>query len=309
MGIVICRQDTKIELWKKALKAAAPDIEVYSCLEDHPKEKIKMALVWKHSPGSLKAYPNLRCIASSGAGVDFIFSDVEAPVHLPITRVVDPMLASDMSEHVTAVIFAYLKNLNQYKLDQQQQIWNPIGYARIKDFTVGILGLGTLGALLAKNLVHFGFQVQGWSQSRKSLPSVTAYTGETALHAFLSTTNVLVCLLPLTPNTEGILNKELFDQLPKGSFVINVARGGHLVDEALLQALQSDHLSGAALDVFHEEPLAKEHPFWSHPKVHISPHCASVSDASSVAPQIIENYRNLLNRKALQNLVSMDRGY
>lgn len=309
MALVICRQDTKIQQWKKALKTAAPDIEVYSCLEDHPKEKVKMALVWKHPPGSLKEYPNLECIASSGAGVDFIFADKEAPKNIPITRVVDPMLASDMSEHVTALIFVYLKNLNQYKLDQTQQVWNPLPYARIKDFTIGILGLGALGALLATNLVHIGFQVQGWSQSKKVLPSVTAYTGKTGLPGFLSSTDILVCLLPLTPDTVGILNNELFAQLPKGAYVINVARGGHLVDEDLLKALKANHLSGAALDVFHEEPLDREHPFWSHSKVHISPHCASVSDTKSVVPQIIENYRNLYSGKSLKNIVSMDRGY
>ncbi len=309
MALVICRQDTKIEQWKKALKTAAPDMEVYSCLEDHPKEKVKMALVWKHRPGSLKQYSNLECIASSGAGVDFIFEDSEAPKNLPITRVIDPILAGDMAEHVMALVFAYLKNLNQYKLDQTQKNWNPRAYARIKDFTIGILGLGTLGSVLAKDLVHVGFRVQGWSQSQKSIRSVKAFCGKTGLDAFLATTDILVCLLPLTPNTKGILNKELLGKLPKGSYLINVARGGHLIDKELLAALDTNHLKGAALDVFHEEPLGEGHPFWSHPKVHISPHCASVSDTDSVVPQIVENYRNLMSGKLLQNIVSMDRGY
>ncbi len=309
MSIVILRQDDKIEMWRQALQKAAPGITIYNGLEEHPKDIIDMALVWKHRPGSLADYPNLKCIASSGAGVDFIFEDTSAPIHLPITRVVDPMLASDMSEHVIALIFAHLKNLNRYKLDQQQKIWKPQNYSRIRDFTIGILGLGALGAVLANDLVHYGFKVNGWSRSKKTMKNVQTFTGMETLAAFLGATEILVCLLPLTKETTGILNKNLFQQLPKGAYIINVARGGHLVDEDLLMMLQQEHLSGAALDVFHTEPLPTAHPFWEHPKVHISPHCASVSDTASVVPQIIENHRRLLAGKALNNIVSIERGY
>ncbi|UWX56548.1 hypothetical protein NYZ99_10385 [Maribacter litopenaei] len=161
MAIVIIRQDGKIDAWKKALKDRNPSIEVYSYLEEHPKENITMALIWKHPEGSLAIYPNLKCIASSGAGVDYIFEDASAPTDIPITRVVDPYLASDMSEHVLAVILAELKNFNSYKLQQADHDWNPKNYRRIKDVTVGIMGLGELGALTANDLVKFGFTVQG----------------------------------------------------------------------------------------------------------------------------------------------------
>ncbi|NHF59857.1 glyoxylate/hydroxypyruvate reductase A [Flavobacteriaceae bacterium TP-CH-4] len=309
MSIVILRQDDKIDLWKHALRSAAPDIPVYSGDEDHPKDRIDMALVWKHRPGSLSEYPNLKCIASSGAGVDFIFEDASAPTHLPITRVVNPMLASDMSEHVIALIFAYLKNLNHYKIDQQHKIWKPLNYKRIKDFTVGILGLGALGAVLANDLVRVGFKVQGWSRSKKTMKNIKTFFGNEDLADFLATTGILVCLLPLTQATAGILNSELFQKLPKGAYLINVARGGHLVNRDLLEALKNEHLSGAALDVFHEEPLPVAHPFWEHPKIHMSPHCASVSDTDSVVPQIVENHQRLLAGKPLNNLVHIERGY
>lgn len=309
MSIVIIRQDDKIENWKKALKAADPEIEVFGYHDDHPKEKVTMALVWKHPKGSLAAYPNLELIASSGAGVDFIFEDETAPLHLPIVRVIDPILASDMSEHVIAVVFAYLKNLNRYKLDQERTIWQPRPYHRIADFKIGILGLGALGALLAKDMVRFGFQVQGWSQSQKNIEQVDAFAGDEALIPFLSTTDILVCLLPLTKSTEGILNRSFLQNLPQGAYLINVARGGHLVDEDLLALLDNDHLSGAALDVFHSEPLGKAHPFWTHPKVHMSPHCASVSDTGSVVPQIVENYKRLCEGRSLLHLVSKVKGY
>ncbi len=309
MSIVIIRQDGKTEMWKKALQSQAPEVPVYSYLEDHPLETIDMALVWKHPKGSLAKYPNLKCIASSGAGVDFILEDPSSPFHLPITRVVDPYLASDMSEHVIAVIFAHIKNLNQYKIDQIQGVWKPLNYHRIADFTVGILGLGALGKCLAQDLARFGFKVQGWAQSKKDIDQVKTFEGQDALRDFLPTTEILVCLLPLTEQTSGILSKSLFAQLPKGAYIINVARGGHLVDTDLLDMLDNMHLSGAALDVFHEEPLPPEHPFWKHAKIHISPHYASVSDTESVVPQILNNHKRLLEGKPLLNVVSKTKGY
>lgn len=309
MSIVIIRQDEKIPLWKAALQKAAPEIKVYSYLEAHPKEEIEVALVWKHPKGTLVDYPNLKYIASSGAGVDFIFEDESTPKHLPITRVVDTMLANDMSEYVIAVIFAYLKNLNTYKIEQTKAIWKPKTYKRISDFTVGILGLGALGTVLANDLVRFGFKTQGWASSKKEITRVSTFEGKEQLGDFLSTTDILVCLLPLTEETTGILNKKLFQQLPQSAHVINVARGGHVVDDDLIEMIDAGHLSGASLDVFHQEPLSPNHPFWKHEKINITPHYASVSDTASVVPQIIENYRRMQSGKELLNLVSKSKGY
>lgn len=309
MSIVIIRQDDKIELWKAALQKAAPEIKVYSYLEDHPKDQIDVVLVWKHPKGTLSNYPNLKYIASAGAGVDFLFEDDSIPKHLPITRIVDRMLAIDMSEYVIAVIFSYLKNLNGYKLEQTKTIWNPRTYKRISDFTVGILGLGALGTVLANDLIRFGFKTQGWSSSKKSIAEVTSYAGQDELPAFLASTNILVCLLPLTNETTGILNKTLFQQLPKGAHIINVARGGHVVDTDLIEMIDTGHLSGASLDVFHQEPLLPEHPFWSHEKINITPHYASVSETTSVVPQIVENYKRNQRGESLLNLVSKIKGY
>ena len=309
MAIVIIRQDDKIEMWKDALRKADSKLSIYSYLEDHPVEEIDMALIWKHPEGSMAKYPNLKCIASSGAGVDYIFEDPDAPIHLPITRVVDTYLAKDMSEHVMALILAYLKRLEHYKVDQFNKVWKPLEYRRIADFNVGILGLGSLGQVLANDLVRFGFKVQGWSNSRKSVDGTKSYAGKEELSDFLKTTEILVCLLPLTNQTSGILNEELLLQLPKEAYLINVARGGHLVDADLLELLNTGHLSGASLDVYHQEPLGTDHPFWEHPKIHMTPHCASVSDTDSVVPQILENYRRLQNDEPLLNLVSKSKGY
>ncbi|WP_419211559.1 2-hydroxyacid dehydrogenase [Maribacter sp. X9] len=309
MAIVIIRQDTKIDLWKKALLAANSKLEVYSYLEEHPKDRITMAIIWKHPVGSLDVYPNLKCIASAGAGVDYIFEDPTRPKNIPITRIVDPYLASDMSEHVLAVILAHLKNLNTYKLKQVENVWKPMEYQRIKDVAVGILGLGELGALTASDLSSVGFKVQGWSRTKKKIDNVKTYSGQDELSEFLQSAQILVCLLPLTPQTEGILNKALLSQLPKNAYVINVARGGHLVDGDLIMLLDNGHLSGACLDVYHIEPLPKAHPFWNHKKVHMTPHYASVSDTNSVIPQILENYNRLETGQELQHQVDMEKGY
>lgn len=309
MAIVIIRQDNKIEAWTNALIRANPHLKVYSFLEDHPKEEISMALIWKHPKGTLANYHNLKCISSAGAGVDYIFEDDTVPEHIPITRVVDPYLASDMSEHVMSCIYAELKNFNQYKIQQMQSLWKPAEYRRITDVTVGIMGLGELGALTGADLVKAGFKVQGWSRSKKNIDGIQTFNGKEGLKEFLKKIHFLVCLLPLTPSTAGILNSSLFEQLPKGAYIINVARGGHLVDADLLEYLDNGHLSGACLDVYHQEPLSTSHPFWKHPKIFMTPHYASVSDTNSVVPQIIENYNNILTGKPLHNTVNRLKGY
>ncbi len=309
MSIVIIRNDHKTKAWKEALLKADPDLEIFAFDEDHDPKEIIMAMVWKPPHGSLTAYPNLKAIASFGAGVDFLFQDKSLPADVPITRVVDPVLAADMSEFVIGVILAQLKNLLIFKSVQPQGKWLPMEYRRISEVTVGIMGLGELGARLADDLVRIGFKVRGWARSEKSLKGVSCYEGEQDFDAFLSGSELLVCLLPLTPDTSGILNKDLFLKLPEGAYVINVARGGHLVDQDLLEVLDQGHLSGAFLDVFAQEPLPANHPFWKHPKVDMSPHIASVSDVNSVVPQLLENYYRLQKGKPLINEVSTTRGY
>ncbi|NAS13202.1 2-hydroxyacid dehydrogenase [Poritiphilus flavus] len=308
MAIVIIRQDGKIDEWKQKLLEADPSLEIYSYLEEHPAEKISMVLVWKHPRGILANYPNLKCLASFGAGVDFIFEDNTIDPSIPITRVIDPFLASDMSEFVIAQILNYLKNLHQYDSDKSQGVWQPLPYRRLKDTTVGILGMGELGQALARDLVALGTQVVGWASKAREFEGLKVY-GSKELTTFLGQSEILVCLLPLTPSTEGILSRQLFAELPKGAYVINVARGGHLVDEDLLKMIDNGHLSGACLDVYHREPLEKEHPFWQHPKVHMTPHIASVSDIASVVPQLLENYSRLLSGEPLKNEVSREKGY
>lgn len=309
MAIAVVRNDNLIDVWKDALRAQAPDIPVYGFGEGYKESDIKMAAVWKHPPGSLNAYPNLMGIQGLGAGVDFIFEDAEIRKDLPIMRVVDPYLASDMAEFVLAVTTGMLKGLQHYKYNESLSLWKPGTYQRFNEITVGIMGLGKLGLAVAQSLESAGFSVVGWT--RNSLPEVRfpVFRGRAERTRFLNRSEVLVCLLPLTPETRGILNRDVFDVLPMGARLINVARGPLLEDVDLLSALDQGILSEACLDVFHSEPLAQDHPFWKHPAVHITPHIASVSDPKSVAPQIISNYRKLINGTVPENTVSRSAGY
>ena len=171
------------------------------------------------------------------------------------------------------------------------------------------MGMGELGTKLSIDLNKLNFNVIGWSKSTKKLSHIKSYASDNELNEFLSVSNILVCLLPLTKETRGILNRSLFEQLPVGAYVINVARGGHLVDVDLIAMIDSGHLSGACLDVYHDEPLKSDHPFWTHPKIFMSPHVASVSDVKSVVPQLLENYERYKSGLPLVNLVSTIRGY
>ncbi len=309
MAIVLIRQDGKLDLWKNTFLQQFPELPVYHYKEAHPEEEITMAIVWKHPEGSLTKYPNLACIASFGAGVDFIMEDTSRPQNVDITRVIDPALAADMSEYVLAAILGYLKNMDLYSHDQDLSSWEPKPYTRISDHTVGIMGAGTLGMALATSLSQLGMKVIGWSRSPKKEKALKIYDGTAGKVEFLHKSTILVCLLPLTNTTKGILNKETLSHLPSGAYLINVARGGHLVEEDLIPLIDSGQLSGACLDVFQEEPLPTEHPFWKHPGIKITPHVASVSDPASVVPQLVENYRRICDKEPLLHLVDPQKGY
>ncbi len=309
MALAILRNDDRTNSWIRALGEIAPEIPVYDYHEPHPKDEVRMVGVWKHPKGSLREYPGLLGIHGLGAGVDFILEDPDLPAGLPILRVVDPYLASDMAEYVLAQILSGLRQLPDYTLDKIKSRWEPRPYNRIEDVRVGIMGLGTLGKAVADLLVHAGFRVCGWTARTQPTTEYPVYQGPEGRQEFLSCSDILVCLLPLTPDTRGILNSSTFDALPDGSRIINVARGPLLCEEDLLAALDSGKVSGACLDVYSQEPLPESHPFWEHPGIAMTPHVASVSEPESVAAQLIANYHALLAGDSLRNEVSRERGY
>ncbi|MGY5849988.1 2-hydroxyacid dehydrogenase [Salegentibacter sp. F14] len=309
MSFLIVSPGKDPENWVKALQNQHPGLNIYVYPEEHDKEEVTFVLSWKHPRGLFKNYPNLKVIASMGAGVDHITSDPELPENIQITKVVDNMLEEDMGNFVLSLVLNYQRDLLSYQKQQAEKTWNPITYKRNKDMNVGILGLGHLGRTTAKTLVKNGFKVHGFSKTPKDIENIESFSGEEEMEDFLKKSEILVNLLPLTQETEKILNKDLFEKLPEGAYVINVARGEHLVELDLIEMLDQDHLSGAALDVFWEEPLPEDHPFWEHPKVFITPHIASVTHPNYVVPQIAENYERMMEEEPLKNVVEKEKGY
>lgn len=303
--LLICTgRDPKV--WVDAIKAKQPSTKLYVYPEPHDPSEIDYVVTWKHPKGAFNKYPNLEVIASIGAGVDHIICDPEIPRSALITRVIDEQLTRDMSTFVLSLVLDKMRNIS---LHHSEKKWNPIPYKTLNDEKIGIMGLGVLGKAAALTLVNNGFQVSGWSKTAKHINGVTTFHGEKGLQTFLKDVSILVCLLPLTSATESILNKELFEQLPKGAYIINVARGEHLVELELLEMLDKEHLSGASLDVFKTEPLPEEHPFWKHPKVHVTPHIASVTDPNKVVSQLMENYKRFQNKEPLKNVVDLKKEY
>lgn len=292
-----------------AIRAIAPELNVRVWPDDGDKSDITMVLCWQHPVGVLSDYPNLRLICSLGAGVDHLFADTHLPQEIPVVRLVDDSLATQMREYVLGVITSRVRQFDLLAEQQRADRWQQIAAKSFSAVKVGVMGLGELGSSVAAYLAQVGFEVAGWSRSEKSIAGIECYAGAEQLANFLSHAEVLVNLLPLTPKTTDILNADLFAQLPKDAYVINVGRGGHLVDDDLIAAIDCGQLSGACLDVFRQEPLDKSHRFWSHPLIKVTPHCSSLTAPASVAGQIVENYHCCLAGKKLLNLVDVDRGY
>jgi glyoxylate/hydroxypyruvate reductase A len=244
-----------------------------------------------------------------GAGVEHILCDPDLPHGVPITRIVDPSMSQSMSEYIIMVVLNYCRHYDLYRKQQIEKEWLVKIPIRARDAGIGIMGLGQLGGDAAKKLSHLGFQVSGWSRTPKMMNGVRTFSGDGQLIEFLAHTRTLICLLPLTAATKDLLNLGLFNKLQRGAYLVNVARGELLVEQDLLEALESGQLSGACLDVFRNEPLPQDHPFWRHPKIFITPHISSLTIPAAVVPQIVENYHRALSGDPLLHEVDIKRGY
>jgi glyoxylate/hydroxypyruvate reductase A len=300
----------KAEDWRRALLPEIPDLDfrVWPDAIGNP-DDVDMALVWKMPPGGFKPFRNLKAIFSLGAGVDHIFLDPDLPEGAVVTRLVDPWMARAMSESAILAVLRFHRLAPEYARQQAEGVWKHLATPQTLECPVGILGLGTLGQDAARKLVALDFPVLGWSRTAKTVPGVTCFHGEAELGRFLERTRILICLLPLTPATEGIIDAKLLARLPKGAYVVNLARGGHVVEEDLLAALDSGHIAGAALDVFRTEPLPADHAFWRHPKVIITPHSAADTNFATAAAQVAENIRRARDGRPLLNIVDRSQKY
>lgn len=302
------------EPWRAALAEAAPGRPVVVAgAEPYDPAAIRYALVWKHPPGLLAGLPNLEVIFSLGAGVEHVLSDPSLP-DVPLARVVDPDLTRRMTEWIVWRVLAHHRRAEAYRLQQAARVWRDLPQPIGAEVRVGFLGLGVLGRDAAAMVARLGFDVAGWSRTPSSLGGFPTFSGADGLDAFLARTDILVSLLPLTPETRGILNAGLFGKLARdgalgGPVLINAGRGGLQVEADILAALDAGVLAEASLDVFETEPLPAASPLWTHPKVTITPHVSAVSHAPAIARLIAGQIARHEAGLPLDHLVDHARGY
>jgi glyoxylate/hydroxypyruvate reductase len=310
LKLIFISAEDRAEPWRQALAEELPELEFQLWPDEvSSPDEIDYALVWKPPVGELKRYPNLKAILSLGAGVDHLAADPSLPNDVPVSRLVDRCLTQGMSEYMLYWVLHYHRNFGDYATMRAQNEWRHIPQEDPRRRRIGLLGLGELGSDAAQKLAMLEFDVAGWSRTPKSLPGVTSYHGPDGLKPFLARTDILICLLPMTDATRGIINADTLAQLPQGAVLINGARGAHVVDQDLLAALDSGQLSAATLDVFHTEPLPADHPYWSHPKVVMTPHMASLTIAHSAAAYVAENIRRIERGEPPLNIVDFSAGY
>ena len=310
MILLFISNEDSARRWRAALSKAIPELEFRFWPDEvgDPSE-IDYVLAWKPPKGEIKRYPNLKAILSIGAGIDHLAEDPELPSHIPVSRLVDRCLTQGMTEYILYWVIHHHRYFGKYTEISASKEWRQIPQEDARRRRVGLLGLGELGRDAAEKLATLEYNVAGWSRTPKDIPNVLNFHGPEGLKPFLNRTDILICLLPMTTETCGIINKKNLAQLPEAAVVINCARGAHVVDDDLIEALDSEHISSAVLDVFHTEPLPSDHPFWSHPKITVTPHMASLTVAHSAADYVAENIRRVERGELPLNTIDFSVGY
>jgi glyoxylate/hydroxypyruvate reductase A len=309
MAVLLSTNAQTMAEWADALRDVDPALEIRLFPDAGDPAAIEAAVVWtSHDMAELRRYPNLKLIVSMGAGVDHLFRPPGPPPDVPVARLVDRRLTQAMTEWVLLNVLRFHRQDPEYRAQQAARAWEELPAPDTAERRIGILGLGELGSSAARALSTLGFPVMGWSRRRKDLAGVETFFAN-GLDSMLRRTDILVCLLPLTSDTRGLIDRGLLGTLPRGAFVINAARGGHVIDADLLHALDAGHIAGAALDVFEPEPLPPDHPYWGHPRVFVTPHAASITIPRSAAPQVVENIHRSREGRPLVNPVDFAAGY
>lgn len=308
MALIFYSPINPADVWEAELKKHIPDLDFR--LWDAPGDaaEIDMALCWKPPAGGLAKFPNLKVIFSLAAGIDHLMLDPDLP-DVPVVRMVEPSLTAGVAEYVLLHVMRHHKDQRRFEEQQKARVWKEYFAPPAATRRVGILGLGAIGGEAARMFVAVGFDVAGWSRTAKKLDGVASFYGADQLDEFLARTDILVCILPNTPQTEGILNAGLFAGLPKGASLVNAGRGLQLVEQDLLDALDSGQISEATLDVFRTEPLPHDHPFWVHPKITVTPHSGGDPFADSAAQTVAENILRFRRGEPLPNLFDRAAGY
>ena len=306
MRITFCCTDTQADPWLAGLRTALPQASIEPWQPGAV--SADYAVVWAPPQSFLDEQTQLKCIFNIGAGVDALLK-LRLPAEAKVVRLDDAGMSVQMAEYVCHAVIRHFREFDGYAADVAQGIWSFRKPRRRAEFPIGVMGLGVLGERVAKALASFEFPVNGWSRSVKVIEGVRCFTGRQQLDAFLAATRVLVCLLPLTPDTRDIMRLGTLARLKPGGYVINVARGAHLVDEDLVTLIDRGHLSGATLDVFRTEPLPQGHPFWHHPKITVTPHTSARTLRDESIAQIVGKIQALERGEPVAGIVEPDRGY
>jgi glyoxylate/hydroxypyruvate reductase A len=310
MTILYAAEADEAAQWTDSLRALDPSLEIRFWPEWGDPATVDFVVVGGRSPGDLSVFPKLKAIQSTWAGVNHLLRSPGLPQGVPIARMVDRGLTGSMTEFVVYQVLDEWRRGPELRAAQHDVRWVETMPRLAKDCRIGILGLGTLGSDIAQKLAGLGFSVSGWSRSVKEAgATIRSFGGAESLPAFLGDLQILICLLPLTAETENILNAKLFAHLPDGTVLINVGRGAQLHEADLLAALADGRIRRAVLDVFREEPLPDTHAFWRHPQITITPHVAAITRAGTGADDILENYRRAMSGQTLLNQVDVRKGY
>ena len=311
MSVLVLTQPQPPGPFLEAFARLAPHETVHADLESAraAADEVEAVLLWRLSPGVLTPFGGLRMLCASAAGVDKILSCPDLPPGLPVTRTVDAQQNLQIAQYVTLMVLRHVRRLALFEEQAAARAWRRHPVPAPADVRVGLLGLGQSGQAVARALVALGFTVMGHSRSPRACPGVETFSGPQGLEAMLARSEVLVCLLPLTGDTQGLLDARLFARLPRGAHVVNVSRGALVVEPDLIEAIRSGHLSGAALDVQSREPLPPDDPLWDEPRVLVTPHIASLPTPDTVVAQVLENLQRVRSGEPLLREVDLARGY
>lgn len=309
MTVLFCSDSDPPEPWRKAFARAFPAMPFHVWPDRGPLEAVRYAVIWRPPAGLLASLPNLKAILVLGAGVDSALDDPTLPPDVPVVRLLGAGMPEPMAEYAMYAVLHFQRHMHAYPQQQRDSVWRRIPWKLAGDWPVGVMGLGVIGGFVAARFAACGYPVAGWVRSARQQEGIEVFAGRERLKAFLARSRVVINVLPLTPETDGILDAEAFSCLPKGAYVVNIGRGAHVVETDLIAALDSGQLGGAMLDVFREEPLPASHPFWRHPKVIVTPHAAAPTIVDAAERQIIGNVERMERGEPPLGVVDRRKGY